>query len=390
MLNKCRYIFYLLVIFMFSIVIFNINHSSVENLLAVNSGIALDKETITLEVGKSEKLTYKLGSGYTNKSVVWVTNNKRVATVDGEGNVKGVGVGKAYIIVALKDNYSIRDMCEVIVKQASTPAPAPKPTPKPTPAPTPTPPSSKTIPVVMLTLNETSLNVKKGASGTLTVKVNPINATNRNVTWTSSNTKVVTVSSAGVIKAIGAGKAVITVASVSNPGVTATCSVKVVDTEANAKTGAALILKNAEKYYKKIEKDGNWVHRMDKNKYKDYDGWTECCRYVSHVLIESGYLKKGGYLCHANTNSTSTPKNAGQVINMKVIKTKKLSKLKPGDVMVRNGKKNHNIAIFAYKKNDKYYVYGASSTGEIRLKSHPAARDWWKNHKITAIVRAKS
>ncbi|MEE3343658.1 MAG: Ig-like domain-containing protein [Bacilli bacterium] len=384
-MNKHKCLLSVLIIFLLGTVFLIEREESIDDLIAVDSPIVLNKKTLSLEVGKSERLTYRLGSSYTNKSVIWTTNNNKVATVDSYGNVKGVGVGKAYIIIALKDNYTIRDLCEVKVKQASTPVPAPKPT----PAPTPTPPSSKTLPVVMLTLNETSLNVKKGASVTLTVKVNPINATNKNVTWTSSNTKVVTVSSAGLIKAVGAGSAVITVRSVSNPGVTATCSVKVVDTKANAKTGAALILQNAEKYYKKIEKDGNWVHRMDKKKYKKYGGWTECCRYVSHVLEVSGYLKKGGYLCHANVDNTSTPKNAGHVKNMKIIKTSDMSKLKPGDVMVRNGKNRHNIAIFAYKKDGNYYVYGASSTGEIRAKSHPRASSWFKSYKISAIVRAK-
>ena len=102
----------------------------------------------------------------------------------------------------------------------------------------------------------------------------------------------------------------------------------------------------------------------------------------------SGFLKKDGYLCHANVNNSSTPKNTSDLKNMKVIKTKSMSNLKPGDVIVRNGKNHHNIAIFAYKKNGKYYVYGASSTSEIRKKSHPASNNWWKNHKITAIVRA--
>ena len=154
------------------------------------------------------------------------------------------------------------------------------------------------------------------------------------------------------------------------------------------KSGADLILANAENYYRKIEKDGNWVHRMDKHKYKHYGGWTECCRLVSHVLIESGYLKKGGYLCHVN-GSSSSPKGTSKLINMKVIKTRDTSKLKPGDVIIKNGG-SHNIAILAKRKNGKYIVYGASSTNEIRKKSHPASNSWWQRHGINYIVRAKS
>jgi len=60
----------------------------------------------------------------------------------------------------------------------------------------------------------------------LTAEINPTNATNQNVTWSSSKTSVATVSSTGLVTAVGAGTATITVTTAEG-GYTATCTVTV-------------------------------------------------------------------------------------------------------------------------------------------------------------------
>ena len=84
-----------------------------------------------------------------------------------------------------------------------------------------------TVPVAVtgVSLNKTSLSFTgTGSSQTLTATVSPSNATNKTITWSSSNTSVATVSN-GVVKAVGFGTATITAK--SNNGKTASCSVTV-------------------------------------------------------------------------------------------------------------------------------------------------------------------
>ena len=82
-----------------------------------------------------------------------------------------------------------------------------------------------TVAVSSVSLNKTSLSFTgTGSSQNLTATVSPSNATNKTLTWSSSNTSVATVSN-GVVKAVGFGTATITAK--SNNGKTASCSVTV-------------------------------------------------------------------------------------------------------------------------------------------------------------------
>ena len=89
-----------------------------------------------------------------------------------------------------------------------------------------------------VTLNKTSLSLTTGNSSTLTATVAPSNATDKTVTWKSSNTAVATVSN-GTVKAVKAGTAKITVT--TNTGsYTATCNVTVTDPAATLKNNSTV------------------------------------------------------------------------------------------------------------------------------------------------------
>ena len=84
---------------------------------------------------------------------------------------------------------------------------------------------NSTISVSSVKLNKTSTTIVKGRTERLTATILPSNATNKNVTWSSNNTKVATVDTNGNVKAISTGTAKITAK--SNNGKTSTCTVKV-------------------------------------------------------------------------------------------------------------------------------------------------------------------
>lgn len=82
---------------------------------------------------------------------------------------------------------------------------------------------AKQVAVSKITVSSKTLNLEVGQTGTLTATVKPDNATNKTVTWTTSNDKVATVVN-GVVTAVGKGTATITAAA---DGKTATCTVTV-------------------------------------------------------------------------------------------------------------------------------------------------------------------
>ena len=71
-------------------------------------------------------------------------------------------------------------------------------------------PTSTTVPVTGVTLDPTTLGLVVGGEGTLVATVEPDNATNKDVTWSSSNTDVTTVDANGKVKAVAKGSATIT------------------------------------------------------------------------------------------------------------------------------------------------------------------------------------
>ena len=162
------------------------------------TGIKATPETSTLYgLNGTVKLSANvMPSNATNKAVTWSSRNTSVATVSSDGTVKAVGYGTT-VITATTVN-GLTSNCTVTVNP---------------------------IAVSSVSLNKTSLSFTgTGSSQTLTATVSPSNATNKTLTWSSSNTSVATVSN-GVVKAVGFGTATITAK--SNNGKTASCSVTV-------------------------------------------------------------------------------------------------------------------------------------------------------------------
>jgi|GEM_PF-1633505 len=101
------------------------------------------------------------------------------------------------------------------------------------------------VAVTGVTMSPTTLSLAAGSTSSLTGTVNPTNATDKAVLWTSSNTLVATVSPTGVVTAVSAGTATITVTALDskdsgNNYKKATCTVTVTGTSVPPITGATM------------------------------------------------------------------------------------------------------------------------------------------------------
>ena len=86
--------------------------------------------------------------------------------------------------------------------------------------------AAKTVNVTSITLSSTTMNLEVGQTGTLTATIKPDNATDKTVTWTSSNDKVATVVD-GTVAAVGEGTATITATAANGKKDTCKVTVKV-------------------------------------------------------------------------------------------------------------------------------------------------------------------
>ena len=167
--------------------------------------VTLDIDEITLMlINDSERLVATITpDNATNQDVVWSSNHNDVATVDNDGLVTATGEGECVITVKTDDGGKTAQ-CKVTVPEQ--------------------PPVI--IPVIEITLDETDLTLKLNDTWKLNFSIMPENATNQNVTWSSSNTSVATVSAQGLVTVRGYGECDITVKTVSDE-ITAICHVTV-------------------------------------------------------------------------------------------------------------------------------------------------------------------
>ena len=186
------------------------------------SSVTLNKTSVALVSGKTEKLTATINPSDTtdSKTLTWTSSNTKVATVDANGNIKAISAGTANITVKTSNGKTATAKVTVTNPQAVT-----KPT-NPTQKPT-TKPTNKVIAITSVKINQKSASVMVGKTTKLTATINPSNTTqSKTLTWTSSNTKIATVDKNGVVKGIKAGTANITVK--TSNGKTATIKVTVV------------------------------------------------------------------------------------------------------------------------------------------------------------------
>ena len=152
------------------------------NVVTSVDGIHLSKTSTELKPDQTETLTYVIyPSTASNQSVTWSSNNTSVATVS-NGVITAKAPGTAIITVKTADG-SKQDQCTVKV----------------------------ITPVTRVKLNKNSTVLAVGQTDTFSATITPSGATYKGVSWSSSNASVATVSDEGVVTAVSAGQAEITV-----------------------------------------------------------------------------------------------------------------------------------------------------------------------------------
>jgi len=139
--------------------------------------------THNLNVDGTVQLSATVAPATANQNVSWVSSNTTVATVNNAGLVTARAAGTTTITVTTADGDHTASVTVTV-----------------------------TQPVTGVTIaGAATRNLTTGQTAQLTATVAPTNATNRNVTWSSSNTAIATVSTVGLVTARAAGTATITV-----------------------------------------------------------------------------------------------------------------------------------------------------------------------------------
>ena len=310
------------------------------------TGVSLNQTSLTLDKGATSTLTATVApSDATNKSVSWSTGDSNVATVDSNGKVTAKGAGKTTITVKTEDG-SKTATCTVEVYETYAAPSAPTLyyrtsdsvtlsymegceyskdgtnwqsgttftglTPnttytfyarkkasgyyKTSAASSGTQITTDKIVVTGVTLDKTSFTLDAGETATLAATVYPTNATDKTVTWSSSDTNVATVSTSGKVTAKGAGQTTITVKT-TDGSKTATCTVTVWETPAAPSTTpsvensgtTSITLEYIEGYEYRI-KGGDW---QDSNVFNNLEPGKEYTFEMRKKADADNYLYAG-------------------------------------------------------------------------------------------------
>lgn len=166
-----------------------------------------DNTNISLVEGTTTVV--KTGSEYGGeRTVTCDSSDSSIATINEQGTVTAYKVGTArliYSLTSVEENNEFKRITHYTNTINVTVTAA-------------------TVEATGITVKQTSYELTKGSSAAISYSVQPADATDKNVTWTSSNTSVVTVNGY-TITAVGAGTATIT--GRTNNGVTATVYVTV-------------------------------------------------------------------------------------------------------------------------------------------------------------------
>ena len=162
--------------------------------------ISLSEVAASLWVGETKEISATaIPTTAYNTAVNWTSSNNNVATVSYEGVITAIEKGTCIITCTAADGYGTTSTCEVTVKQ----------------------------PVTAIALSDAIVSLWVGETKELSATATPTTANATTVGWSSSDDKVASVSSDGVITANGEGTCTITCTAADGYGTTSTCEVTV-------------------------------------------------------------------------------------------------------------------------------------------------------------------
>lgn len=187
------------------------------------TAMTIDKDTVSLPVGKKDTLTARiLPAEALNKKVTWTSTNPSFAAVerltDTTAVVTGKTVGVAMIVGETEDG-NFKDTCYIYVRNA--------------------------VELKAIKLDKQKIRLKLNTTDTLAVAFSPANASDQRVKFLSADTSIATVDVNGVIKGLKTGTVYVSVTSLEG-GFKDSCEVTVYDPSPNVETAAGVNIWSAE------------------------------------------------------------------------------------------------------------------------------------------------
>ena len=187
------------------------------------TAMTIDKDTVSLPVGKKDTLTARiLPAEALNKKVTWTSTNPSFAAVerltDTTAVVTGKTVGVAMIVGETEDG-NFKDTCYIYVRNA--------------------------VELKAIKLDKQKIRLKLITTDTFQEAFSPANASDQRVKFLSADTSIATVDANGVIKGLKTGTVYVSVTSLEG-GFKDSCEVTVYDPSPNVETAAGVNIWSAE------------------------------------------------------------------------------------------------------------------------------------------------
>lgn len=160
------------------------------------TNINLGSESLSVPLGETYTFSPTINHPNATTTLTWFSSNTDVATIDANGTLTATGIGTTAITCTAHNGVSAQ--CEVTVNP---------------------------VLVSGITLNETEAELTVGEKLQLEATIVPENATDKSITWSSTNEAVAVVSESGLVTAVGSG----------------TCQVKVTANDGSGKTTSCLV-----------------------------------------------------------------------------------------------------------------------------------------------------